>query len=47
MGPIIEMKQCGCAWFDLGGIDEKNTPGIAKFKRGLRGEEYTLVGKLY
>ena len=44
---IIEMKQRGCAWFDLGGIDEKNTPGIAKFKRGLGGKEYTLVGEFY
>ena len=42
---IIEMKQRGCAWFDLGGIDEKNTSGIAKFKRGLGGKEYTLVGE--
>jgi lipid II:glycine glycyltransferase (peptidoglycan interpeptide bridge formation enzyme) len=42
---VIEMKRLGCAWFDLGGIDEKSTPGIAKFKCGLGGEEYTLVGE--
>ena len=42
---IIDMKKRDCLWFDLGGIDKKNTPGIAKFKRGLGGEEYTLVGE--
>jgi len=42
---VIDMKKRGCTWFDLGGIDEQNTPGIAKFKRGLRGEEYTSVGE--
>ena len=42
---ILEMKKLGCLGFDVGGIDEENTPGITKFKRGLRGEEYTLVGE--
>jgi lipid II:glycine glycyltransferase (peptidoglycan interpeptide bridge formation enzyme)/dTDP-4-amino-4,6-dideoxygalactose transaminase len=42
---ILEMKKHGCLWFDLGGIDEENTPGITKFKRGLEGKEYTLVGE--
>jgi hypothetical protein len=42
---ILEMKKRGCLRFDVGGIDEKNTPNITKFKRGLRGEEYTLVGE--
>ena len=27
---------------DLGGIDEKGTPGITKFKRGLNGQELTF-----
>ena len=39
------MKKRGCIGFDVGGIDEENTPDITKFKRGLRGEEYTLVGE--
>ena len=42
---VLEMKKRGCVWFDMGGIDEENTSGITKFKRGLGGEEYTLVGE--
>ena len=42
---ILAMKDLGVQWFDHGGIDEENTPDITKFKRGLRGEEYTLVGE--
>jgi len=42
---VLEMKQHGCIFFDMGGIDTVNTPGIAKFKHGLGGEEYTLVGE--
>jgi lipid II:glycine glycyltransferase (peptidoglycan interpeptide bridge formation enzyme) len=44
---IIELKKHGCAWFDLGGIDEINTSGIAKFKRGIGGFEYGLIGEWY
>ena len=35
----------GYHWFDLGGINEKLTPGITHFKRGLGGKEYTLIGE--
>jgi len=42
---IVEMKNQGYTSFDLGGINEKLNPGIAKFKRGLGGEEYNLVGE--
>ena len=42
---IVEMKKLGCLVFDLGGIDEENTPGITQFKRGLGGKEYTQVGE--
>lgn len=31
-------------WFDLGGIDPKNLPGITKFKRNLGAEEYRFAG---
>ncbi len=34
-----------CTWFDVGGIDDVNTPGIARFKRGLNGAEYCLAGE--
>ena len=39
------MKKEGCLVFDVGGINEKHTPSITKFKRGLSGEEYRLVGE--
>lgn len=41
---VIEMKKRGCLWFDLGGMDEEKVPEITKFKRGMGGEEYKLVG---
>ena len=42
---ILYMKKLGYKWFDLGGIDSKNTPGIAKFKNGIKGENYKLIGE--
>lgn len=41
---IVELKQLGCHWFDLGGIDVDNTPGISGFKLGLNGMRYELIG---
>lgn len=34
----------GVRWFDLGGINPEEAPGLTLFKRGLGGEEYELVG---
>ncbi|MGY8788319.1 MAG: GNAT family N-acetyltransferase [Fidelibacterota bacterium] len=42
---VLEMKKCGCLWFDMGGIDKENTPEIANYKYGLEGQEYTMVGE--
>lgn len=42
---MLALAQRGCQWLDLGGIDPVGTPGIAAFKRGLRGEEYELAGE--
>ncbi len=39
------LKSEGCRWFDLGGLDPWNMPGITEFKRGTRGREYRLVGE--
>jgi hypothetical protein len=44
---ISHLKQCGLRWFDLGGIDEEQTPGIAAFKLGLNGQRYELVGEFW
>ena len=42
---LLVMKEKGCTFFDLGGINIEDNPGITKFKRGLGGEEYQLVGE--
>lgn len=42
---ILEMQRQGTQWFDLGGIDEVNTPDIARFKQGMNGETYQLIGE--
>ncbi|RHX78254.1 lipid II:glycine glycyltransferase FemX [Leptospira yasudae] len=42
---ILELKKRGYRWFDLGGIDEDNTPTIAEFKLGINGERYELAGE--
>ena len=35
---IVYSKDYGCKVFDLGGIDEIKTPGVALFKTGLNPE---------
>jgi hypothetical protein len=42
---MLECKERRLAWFDLGGIDAVGTPGVAAFKRGMNGREYTLAGE--
>ncbi|EQA36736.1 acetyltransferase (GNAT) domain protein [Leptospira inadai serovar Lyme str. 10] len=42
---MIELKNRGFSWLDLGGIDEENTPGIAEFKLGINGQRYELAGE--
>ena len=42
---MLVLKEQGCRWLDLGGIDDQLTPGIAAFKRGMKGEEYRLAGE--
>jgi len=42
---VLVLKEKDYTCFDLGGINEYETPGITSFKRGLRGNEYRLVGE--
>ncbi|WP_036041422.1 lipid II:glycine glycyltransferase FemX [Leptospira alstonii] len=44
---ISELKDRGYRWFDLGGIDEENTPTVAEFKLGINGERYELAGEFW
>lgn len=39
------LKEMNYTSFDLGGIDEENTPGIADFKLSMNGENYELAGE--
>lgn len=42
---IIErLHQSGARWFDLGGIDPEENPGVYKFKCGMRGVDVTGAG---
>lgn len=44
---VCAIKKRGYRWFDLGGAHPDNTPpGILHFKRGLRGEQYQLMGEV-
>ena len=42
---ILQAKEIGAHWFDIGGLDESTPEGIAKFKKGLNASPYTLVGE--
>ncbi|KIL97709.1 FemAB family protein [Paramagnetospirillum magnetotacticum MS-1] len=42
---MVELPRRGVRFLDLGGIDDRLTPGIAAFKRGINGEEYRLAGE--
>jgi len=42
---ILNMKKMNFLWFDLGGVNKKNTPGISRFKKGFGGEDYNLIGE--
>lgn len=44
---IVYLKQAGVSCFDLGGIDEERTPGIAAFKLGMNGRRYELLGEYW
>lgn len=44
---IVYLKETGLDWFDLGGINEDHTSGIAVFKLGLKGERYELLGEYW
>lgn len=42
---LLHCRRAGFQWFDVGGIDEIHTPGIAHFKKGLGFVPYRLVGE--
>ncbi|MHA1566632.1 MAG: lipid II:glycine glycyltransferase FemX [Alphaproteobacteria bacterium] len=38
------LKEEGMLWFDLGGVNDADAASIARFKEGLGGQPFTLVG---
>jgi len=40
------LKEKGCSWYDLGGIDPKGNPGVYSFKKGLSGADVTYMSPL-
>lgn len=41
---ILLGKAAGCRWYDLGGIDSQNNPGVYMFKNRMGGQERILPG---
>ncbi|MBV5329109.1 MAG: peptidoglycan bridge formation glycyltransferase FemA/FemB family protein [Chlorobium sp.] len=41
---IKKAKALGCRWYDLGGIDPVNNPGVYRFKQRMGGMEITIPG---
>ena len=39
------MKENGCQWYDLGGIDPDNNPGVYHFKSGISRREIYHIGQ--
>jgi lipid II:glycine glycyltransferase (peptidoglycan interpeptide bridge formation enzyme) len=39
------LKESGCHWYDLGGIDPDNNPGVYHFKSGLSRKEVYHIGQ--
>jgi lipid II:glycine glycyltransferase (peptidoglycan interpeptide bridge formation enzyme) len=44
---LLIAKSNGCKYYDTGGINQNTTDGIARFKKGLNGYEYSLIGEYY
>ena len=40
------LKENGCRWYDLGGIDPEQNPGVYHFKSGLSGSDVTQLGPM-
>jgi len=40
------LKEKGCRWYDLGGIDPEGNPGVYSFKKGLSGTDVTYLSPL-
>lgn len=44
---INRLKERGCKWYDLGGINPDSNPGVYHFKAGMGGEECQHLGNFF
>ncbi len=44
---ILELKKRDIKWLDLGGVNPQEAAGVTAFKRGIGGEEFTLIGSYH
>lgn len=42
---ILDAKESGCRYFDVGGVNADTVKGVAHFKKGMGGEPYNLIGE--
>ncbi len=42
---ILNAKESGCQYFDVGGVNSDTVKGIAHFKKGMGGQLYNLAGE--
>ena len=42
---ILNVKNAGLKWFDIGGLNEVTPQGVASFKKSLNALPYKLVGE--
>jgi len=40
------LKERGCRWYDLGGINPETNPGVYHFKEGLGGQDVSGLGRM-
>ena len=41
---LLELREEGVEWLDLGAMDSDKGEGVSHFKRGLGGEDWPLAG---
>jgi lipid II:glycine glycyltransferase (peptidoglycan interpeptide bridge formation enzyme) len=43
---VQRLKEMGCRWYDLGGINPGKNPGVYQFKAGLSGRDVNHIGQI-
>ena len=44
-GMINRLRERGCRWYDLGGVNPDTNPGVYHFKKGFGGHECLMLGR--